>query len=329
MWLKPGSETIPFHFIYLSLAVVYGFRTWPARWALPLLLVVTALTGFVLLTRYFEDVLTIDECTEILLMPCIFAGQMWHAERQRMAQREVDRLARHERQLHDAQREFLRDVSHAVRTPLTIARGHIDLICAEPVSQVVVDDAHVILHQLDRLANLATQLLTIERLESPGGLTSAPIDVHQFLEEVASRWVVSVPSRHWDVVADGIGPLTADLERIELALDALVENAVKFTQAGDTIVLSCSTEHKSCTIAVSDSGSGFSSVDEPYLFERFWKKPLPGSSPGNGLGLSVVRAIAEAHGGSAWARPRPGGGSIFALELPARDAMAPADFALT
>ncbi|MDQ1485535.1 MAG: two-component system, OmpR family, sensor kinase, partial [Actinomycetota bacterium] len=173
MWVLPGSETIPFHFIYVSLAIVYGFRVWPLRPTLLLLGTVTLATGAVLITRYFQNMLAIDECAEIVLMPLIFAGQVWHAERRLAAQREVERMALHERVLLKRQREFLRDVSHAVRTPLTIARGHLDLIRADAMKQTVIDDTDVILHQLDRLANMAGRLLTLEQLEGPEALAPA------------------------------------------------------------------------------------------------------------------------------------------------------------
>jgi signal transduction histidine kinase len=330
MWTTPGSETIPFHFIYLSLAVVYGFRVWPVQRTVVLLVVVTVVTGAVLLTRYFQGQLALDECTEIILMPCIFAGQVWHAERHQRARSEVERMARYESQLLQSQREFLRDVSHAVRTPLTIARGYLDLICAGTVDQSVIDDAGVVLHQLDRLANMASQLLTLEQLEGPQALAAEPVDIGLFVEAFAARWSVSAPSRNWETSVSTRGVLViADVERIELALDAIAENAVKFTEPGDSITVSCRTEGQSVTIEVSDSGIGLSADDTLVVFERFWKTVRSGSAPGNGLGLSVVRAIADAHGGSASAAPRVGGGAVFTLELPVAGAGIPATFALS
>jgi signal transduction histidine kinase len=328
MLLLAGSETIPFHFIYLSLAVVYGFRVWPLKPTLILLTAVTASTRAVLVARYFQGVLAIDECAEIILMPLIFGGQVWHAERHLAARREVERMAEHERQLLQRQREFLRDVSHAVRTPLTIARGHLDLIRAETSKQSVIDDTEVIVHQLDRLAHMASRLLTLEQLEGPEALAPSPIDLGEFVELIAARWSVSVPSRHWDVDTAPTEILTVDVERLELALDALIENAVKFTDPGDTIRLACNAVGDRCILAVSDTGSGVQAEDMPFLFERFWKRPRPGARPGNGLGLSVVRAIVEAHGGSVSAGPQPGGGSVFAVELPHVRAHAPAAFAV-
>jgi signal transduction histidine kinase len=328
MWALPGSETIPFHFIYVSLAVVYGFRVWALRPTLILLGAITASTGAVLVVRYFQGVLSVDECAEIVLMPLIFAGQVWHAERHLAARREVERMAKHERLLLQRQREFLRDVSHAVRTPLTIARGHLDLIRAEAVPESVIEDADVIGHQLQRLANMASRLLTLEQLEGPEALAPAPFDVGDFVEVLAGRWSVSVPSRQWRIDAPSTGIFTLDVERLELALDALLENAVKFTDDGDTIGVMCDADDEHCIIAVSDTGSGVETEDLPHLFDRFWKRSRPGARPGHGLGLSVVLAIVEAHGGTVSALPRPGGGSVFTLVLPRQLSHSPAAFAV-
>jgi two-component system, OmpR family, sensor kinase len=317
MWLLPGSETIPFHFIYVSLAVVYGFRVWPLKPTIILLAVTTVATGIVLMVRYFEHLLALDECSEIILMPLIFAGQVWHAERRLAAQREVERMANHERRLLQRQREFLRDVSHAVRTPLTIARGHLDLIRSDATKQTIIDDTDVILHQLDRLANMAGRLLTLEQLEGPEALAAAPTDFAEFVDLLGARWSVAVPNRAWEIDTWATGLLSIDVERFELALDALVENAVKFTDPGNIIRLACRTEDGWCTAEVSDSGSGLHPEDVPFVFDRFWKRSRPGLRPGHGLGLSVVRAIVEAHGGTVTAGYRAGGGASFTIRIPA------------
>lgn len=315
MWALPGSETIPYHFIFVSLTVVYGFRVWPLRPTLALLTVILLTTGVVLVVRCVQGVLPIDECAEIPLMPMIFAGQVWHAERRMVAQRKVEVLAAHERQLLARQREFLRDVSHAVRTPLTIARGHLELVKAEAWNPRVTEDTEVILHQLDRLGRLANRLLTLEQLERPEALVPAPLDVGAFIEVIGERWTVSV-RRTWQVSAARTGTLMLDVERLELALDALIENAVKFTGPDDVISLACAMSPTSCVIEVADSGPGLLSDDIPFLFDRFWKRSRPGISPGNGLGLSVVRAIVEAHGGEVTAACRPTGGAVFTMRFP-------------
>lgn len=315
MWAFPGSETIPYHFIFVSLTVVYGFRVWPPKPTLWLLGAVTVTTGIVLLVRYFDGVIALDELAEIPLMPLIFAGQVWHAQRRLVAQRRIDVLAEHERQSIARQREFVRDVSHAVRTPLTIARGHLELVTAEAWRPSVVEDAAVILHQLDRLERLANRLLTLEQLERLDELLAEPVDLAQFIELIGERWFVSV-DREWRVATMPTGPLMVDTERLELALDALIENAVKFTGPHDMISLSCEISGEFCVIEVADGGQGLLPDDIPVLFDRFWKRTRPGTSPGNGLGLSVARAIVEAHGGALTAACRAGGGAVFTMRIP-------------
>jgi signal transduction histidine kinase len=248
-------------------------------------------------------------------MPLIFAGQVWHAERHMVAQRKLEVMAAHERQLLARQREFLRDVSHAVRTPLTIARGHLELVKAEAWRPSVVEDSEVILHQLDRLGRLANRLLTLEQLERPEALVPAPVDVGEFVDVVAEQWSVSV-ERQWHVESAPTGALMIDAERLELALDALVENAVKFTAPTDSISIRCTATADTCVIEVADSGQGLLAEDMPFLFDRFWKRSRVGVSPGNGLGLSVVRAIVEAHGGEVAAAQHPTGGAVFTMRIP-------------
>jgi signal transduction histidine kinase len=320
MWALRGSETIPFHFIYLSLAIVYGFRVWSLKPTLLLLGAVSLSTGAILIARYWQGVLSIDECAEIVLMPLIFAGQVWHAERRLAAQRELERMAEHERYLVQRQREFLRDVSHAVRTPLTIARGHLELIRADAVLPSVIEDADVILHQLERLANMASRLLTLEQLEGPEALAPVATDFSAMASRLVTRWAVSVPARRWEVDAVATGMVTVDVERLELAIDALMENAVKFTELGDTIRLRCWPADGWCMAEVSDTGSGVETEDLPFLFDRFWKRTRPGVRPGHGLGLSVVRAIVEAHGGEVAAGRNPDGGATFTLSIPSEPA---------
>jgi signal transduction histidine kinase len=108
----------------------------------------------------------------------------------------------------------------------------------------------------------------------------------------------------------------ADDEQLEVALDALIDNAVKFTDPTDTIGVRTTVEGRVARVEVFDSGKGIPAADLPFVFDRFWKRARSGMPAGHGLGLSVVRAIVEAHGGTVVAENRPERGTNFVIKLP-------------
>jgi signal transduction histidine kinase len=310
-----GAETIPYHLIYVSLTLVYGLRVWPTGQTLALVLAVALSTGAIFTWRYVEGTLDFQECSEVVLMPMIFLGQVWHARRRHAAQRQVEVLAAEQRDLLEREHEFLRDASHAIRTPITIARGYLDLITMRAQHDSIREDAGAVLHQLERLSRLASRLLAIEQMERPDALVRREVDVHVLIADIGRRWQTSV-RRVWEVDTDSMPPQWLDVERIESAMDALIENAVKFTDETGTIRLSCRNVDHSCVIEVSDSGPGIPPEELPNVFNRFWHAWAPGTEPGCGLGLSLVRAVVEAHGGLVAAGNAAFGGAAFRLTFP-------------
>jgi signal transduction histidine kinase len=125
--------------------------------------------------------------------------------------------------------------------------------------------------------------------------------------------------------------VSGDADRLEAALDALIENAVKATQEGDFIEVRVRDEGREAVVEVSDAGVGIPPDDLPHVFERFWTVASGGGPAhgGTGLGLATVKAIAEAHGGSAEALPLAGGGTTVRLRLAVRAAAAPRPIADT
>src|SRR4029078_8779157 len=128
MEIWPGWETIPFHFIWISLTLVYGFRVWrPAATYLTLGAVV-ALTGSFILQDTFTGAQLWGELFEVPLMSAMFLAMVWHARRRHDALRIVERRAEQRASLLERQERFLHDASHELRTPVTIARGHLELL---------------------------------------------------------------------------------------------------------------------------------------------------------------------------------------------------------
>jgi signal transduction histidine kinase len=295
-----------------------------------ILAVVTVATGAVFVQAYLRGEVDLDELSEVALMPSILAFTVWHGLRRVAAQRRVEELAALESSRVQRQREFLRDTSHAIRTPVTIARGHVELLRLASADETVRADADEVLHQLQRLAELAGRLLVMETLDTTGELRRDDVDVAHLVAAVGSRWRAAV-ERRWvvSVPDEGLGLVGLDRSRFEEALDALVENAVRFTEPDDVIRLSARRDGDGVAVEVADSGPGIPAGDRAQVFDRFFHRHPPGTEPGTGLGLALVHSVARAHGGAVSAGEAPEGGALLTLQLPvAGGGPAPATMAL-
>jgi signal transduction histidine kinase len=311
----PGEETIPYHFLFLSLTVVYGFRVWPLWPTLVVALAVTGSTGLVLADRVVNGVIDTAELAEVPLMPALFVAMVWHARRRVQAQRQVERMADQRRASLERERGFLRDTSHAIRTPITIARGHLELAGTAVAAHVVRPHLEVALRQLDRMSALSDRLLALARLDAGEVLDRRPTDVAALVAEIGRNWTAN-SDRVWLVDCGPTGQVRIDPDWTELALDALVENAVHFTGSGGTIRIGCTSSPGHITITVDDSGPGIGADDLPFVFERFWHRRPEHGPMGSGLGLPMARAVAEAHGGMLHATSSLDGGARFVLSIP-------------
>jgi signal transduction histidine kinase len=310
-------ETIPFHFIWVSLTLVFGLRIWKKRTTWAVLGAVTVVTSAALLWSVARTREGLDELAEPPLMGAMFVAMVWHAHREKVAMGKVRNVAETERRQREREREFVRDASHELRTPITVAKGHAELIRASLAGSQVSEDADVILDELDRLSRISERLLILAASEHSGFLKLSAIHVNELVLGVARRWKPAA-NRHWEVKVAGEGFIDADPARLEYALDALLENAVKFTREGDRVGIASQAHDGRVVIAVSDDGEGISSQHLDRVFDRFSRadEGRTRNSGGTGLGLAIVKAIAEAHGGSVSVRSTLGQGSTFELRLP-------------
>ena len=319
----PAWKTIPFHFVWISLALLYGFRVWPMR---PTLLVVSGVmvaTAVALTLGPFGGVLLWSELLSVPLMAAMFLAMVWHARRHVEAQRVVEQRAEEHRSLLASQERFIHDASHELRTPVTIARGHLELlrgrIGATPEIEVALDE-------LSRVDAITDRLLLLATVERPDFVRPAEVELEPLLEEVFMRWSEAAP-RSWRLGPLAQGSLRVDGERLRVALDALLENAVKYSPPSGAIELSARPEGpRGVSIEVRDEGPGVPADSLPRIFERFARADPARTrvAGGVGLGLAIVDAIAKAHGGSATVTSTPDG-STFALHLPGfRAALPPA-----
>jgi signal transduction histidine kinase len=314
MWLWPHWETIPFHFIWVSLTLLYGFRVWPLSATAALLLSVVVATGVEILNDAVSGTQLWGELFEVPLMSAMFLAMVWHARRRQDAMMVVERQAEQQRSLRERQEQFLLDASHELRTPVTIARGHLEVL--RRLDGRGESEIEVALDELSRIEGIVERLLMLAKADQPDFLDAEDVDLEPFLEDVFMRWSEVAP-RAWRLGTLVPGTIRADPEGLRMALDSLLENAVKYTAPDDEIELGATADGGDVVVEVADEGCGVPLEALEQIFERFARAdPARGRSQGGvGLGLAIVDAIAKAHGGRCEVRPRPRG-SVFVLRLP-------------
>ena len=218
----------------------------------------------------------------------------------------LDRLGR----AFDAQRQFVADAGHELRTPLTVVRGHLELMDDDPTGRAetlaLVDD------ELDRMGRLVADLQTLTRSSQPAFLTLGPVEVADLVDEVLAR-ARALGEREWQLDGSTRAVVTADRQRLVQALLQLVSNSVAHTGPGDAITIGSALDGSEVLLWVRDSGPGVPAELRASLFDRFVHDP---DATGSGLGLSIVAAIAAAHGGRAELLDPGPGSTRFGLVLP-------------
>lgn len=320
-------STIPFLVIWVSLTIVYGLRMWRLQPAILTVAAVTVATGGIVVAQVVDGQQAADYLVEVPLVALMFLAMVWHGRRRAAAleerlaaMEEVQRVSRQNLRLLEQQRLFLLDASHELGTPITVALGHAELIEQAATDTEVADDARVVIGELGRLRKLAARLLLLASADSPGFLNKAPVAVDSVVMEALDRW--GYTPRRWRLGEVAEVTVQGDRDRLAVALDALLENAVAHTETDDFIELSARIEDGSAVFAVTDSGCGIPEADLERIFSRF-SRATPYRSRevgGFGLGLPTVQAIAEAHHGSVRVRSAVGHGSTFELLIPAAQA---------
>jgi signal transduction histidine kinase len=310
-------EAIPFHLIWITFALLYSFRirsTRPTLWVLAAMIVTTfAAIGLDVL----RGAQPADQLAEVPLMAAMFWVMMWHGHRRLAAAAEHVRVSEENQRLLATQRRFLEDASHQLRTPITIALGHSELLARSLADNQDRRDINVIVGELNRLRALSERLLQIAASANPDYLAPEPVALDEFLPEVLVRWRPTA-DRRWQLGRLDEVTVSADRERLGLAVDALLENAVQHTRPKDLIRLAViRDEGTSLTrLIVEDGGSGIAPAELAAIFDRFATGTGSDGRRGTGLGLSLVRAVARGHGGEVAVRSTLGSGSTFDLCLP-------------
>ncbi len=318
LWQYPSAELVVFHVVWIGLALI-ALRSPPPRFQS------WVLVGFVTVLATvieIDDVRSGDEGLEVMIELVLdlaaFVALVVLARRHRRALAAEHDAAIAELRRSERQRAFFANASHALRTPITVARGHAELALAETVSPAAELDMKVVLEELDRLTRATERILRLSVVGETDPQRLQPIDVDELVSSTVERWRPTA-SRTWSAGTGSAGcRLMADREALTEALDAIIENALAVTDPGGTISIRSEIDGDTVVLSVIDDGHGVDSIEPEQLFDAFQQGPHRSrhSPGGTGLGLSIVRAIARAHGGDAAMHSTPYVGTTVSITLP-------------
>ena len=213
------------------------------------------------------------------------------------------------------QRQFLDDAGHELKTPLTVLQGHLELLdSTDPVE--VEATKELLLAEVERMSRLVHELTLLAKTDRPDFFRFESVQLAPYLDTLLEKCRALGP-RDW-VLDEAAGDAAEiDEQRITQALLQLAQNAVKHTDEGDEIGLGARVDpDRGLRLWVRDTGRGVADEAKTHIFDRFSRDRVRDDDEGFGLGLSIVAAIARAHGGTARVDDAPGGGAVFTLTIP-------------
>src|SRR5918999_1183718 len=213
-----------------------------------------------------------------------------------------------------SQRQFVQDASHELRDPLTICRGHLELLGEDPEDQRRT--ISLVLDELERMGRTVDDLQVLADTEQPDFVRLEPIDMGVFTHELVAKLSALAP-RRWTLDESAEGMFPADRHRLTEAMINLAQNAVQHTEVDDTIGVGTSLTATELRLWVRDTGPGIPLDEQTRVFSPFTRgRGARRRYRGSGLGLAIVKAIAEAHGGRVDLESAPGEGARFTIILP-------------
>jgi two-component system OmpR family sensor kinase len=222
----------------------------------------------------------------------------------------LDRLE----QAFTAQREFIDDASHELRTPITIVRGHLEVMGDDPAERAEV--VRLCTDELDRMSRIVEDLLLLARAQRPDFLRPQRVPVADLTVDIDAK-VRALGDRTWQLESVAEGDAWLDPQRVTQAVVQLAQNAVQHTTPGDEIRLGSSLRGGAVSLWITDGGSGIAPDELSRIFDRFARGTNGRADQGGaGLGLAIVKAIAEAHRGVVHVLSEPGQGTTVGVELP-------------
>jgi heavy metal sensor kinase len=288
---------------------------------LPVVLIVAAAGGYILVQRALSPVQRMIEAAEALT---------FNSPRKRLpiagTEDRIDALGRTlnrmlERLDHSYQHasRFSADAAHELRTPMAIIRGELELLARQPLpaeTRVAVANA---LGETERLGHIVESLMALAQMESVAGKRAHfAVDLRDLaVETIDQIRLLAVDKGVTLVAADGPHVTAAgDRDRLKQVLVNLLDNAIKYTPVGGRVTVSVEAAGEMGVLTVRDTGIGIAPDDRSRIFDRFFRVATDRGEVGSGLGLAIVRSICAAHGGAVTVDAAPGGGSIFQVTLP-------------
>ena len=322
-FIETGASTAPIDQILRSLRLTLFV-------AIPLILAVAAFGGYLLMSRPLHPIVALTEQAERIRaenfserLPVIPTGD----ELERLSLSLNRMLARLEDALSHIHR-FTGDVSHELRTPLTIVRGELEHVIQKPgLDPMVADATGSALEEIERMSKIVDNLLAISRLDSgDAGIEPVRVDLQEMACATTEQLRILGEDKHIRICCHE-GPAVnvfGDAMRLKQVVVNLLDNAIKYTPEGGTVEIRAGTSQENGTLLVRDTGIGIPAGALPFVFERFFRadKARSRGSGGAGLGLSIVKAICAAHGGTVTLSSTEGTGTTVLVELPLYETVA-------
>jgi len=218
--------------------------------------------------------------------------------------------------------DFISIISHELKTPLTTIRSYVQLALAKNVVRTDPATENLLLRaeaQTAKMTAMVHSFLNLSRLEEGKiSLNCSVFPLHQLVEEIAEEAQILSPEHHIALEMSCQLEIDADRDKLYQVMTNLVTNAIKYSDKGSTIRISCCTSEQQVTIEVHDQGIGIPEKDQPRLFERFYRVQEKQSQHigGFGIGLYLVSELLRLHGSKIHVKSRPGEGSVFSFSLP-------------
>jgi len=235
--------------------------------------------------------------------------------------RQFNQMSNQARQARQTQRDFLANVTHELKTPLTSIKGFSQAII-DGVATRPAEAAQVIFEEAERMLRLAEDLLDLAKLESGQiNLLHEPIDVGALLENVKTRFALRAADQQVTLAYElvSLPPIMSDPDRLAQIFTNLIDNALKHTPAGGRVSIEARQSNDSLEVVVQDTGNGIPAEDINRIFERFFqsdKSRARSEGRSAGLGLTICKETAQALGGDIRAESPPGQGARFVVTLP-------------